>query len=198
MNLLTIAWKSIRQRALASSLTGLSVALGVMLVVAVLVTYSVVEDAFQQKSIGYDLVLGRRGSDLQLVLSTVYRVGDPPPNLPYTWYLKLKNGELETPRELRFVETAIPIAMGDVTQEGAFPIIGTVGEYFVHEYTRGRMFQFRKDGRTFQQPFDAIIGDRVARENHWDVGSQFTLVHGGAEGHAHDEKFTTTAPFSST
>jgi putative ABC transport system permease protein len=188
VNLVSIAWKSIRQRALASSLTALSVALGVMLMIAVLVTYSVVEDAFRQKSIGYDLVLGRRGSDLQLVLATVYRVGDPPPNVPYTWYLKLKNGELDQPRELRFVEAAIPIAMGDVTREGAFPIIGTTGDYFAHDYADDRQFLIK--GEPFRQPFDAIIGSRVARENGWDLGSQFTLVHGGADGHHHDEKFT--------
>ncbi|HUG94203.1 MAG TPA: FtsX-like permease family protein [Planctomycetaceae bacterium] len=196
MNLLTIAWKSIRQRALASSLTGLSVALGVMLMVAVLVTYSVVQESFAQKSIGYDLVLGRRGSDLQLVLSTVYRVGDPPPNVPYTYYLKLKNRELEYPREMRFVEAAVPIAMGDVTKEGAFPIIGTTGEYFTHEYVPGREFGIRGD--IFRQPFDAIIGHRVARENRWNLGSQFTLVHGGAEGHDHDEKFTVVGVLAPT
>src|SRR5262245_21334291 len=83
VNLVTIAFKSIRQRALASSLTLLSVALGVMLMVTVLVIHSVIEDVFSQKSIGYDLIVGPKGSDIQLVLSTVFRVQPPIENLPY-------------------------------------------------------------------------------------------------------------------
>ena len=120
MNVVTIALKSIRQRMLASSLTGLSVALGVMMMVGVLVAYSVISEAFQQRTIGYELVVGRQGSDIQLVLSTVYRIGNPPANLPYRYYLHL----LEDP----LVKDAVPIAMGDTTEEGGFPLVGTTRE----------------------------------------------------------------------
>jgi putative ABC transport system permease protein len=75
MNLVTIAWKSLQQRALSTTLTALSVALGVMLMVAVLVIYGVLQTAFSQNSINYDLIVGAKGSPLQLVLSTIYRVG---------------------------------------------------------------------------------------------------------------------------
>lgn len=180
MNLLAIAFKSIRQRALASSLTALSVALGVMLMVAVLVIYGIVGDIFSQRSIGYDLIVGPKGSDLQLVLSAVYRVQPPIENLPYLYYK-----ELEADRR---VADAVPLAFGDVTEQGAFPIVGTVSRYFELEYAPNRKFMIR--GRGMGKPFDAIIGDEVRRKNGWDVGTKFKLVHGGIEtGHVHDEEF---------
>ena len=190
MNVVTIALKSIRQRLLASTLTGLSVALGVMMMVAVLVAYSVIGEAFQQRTIGYELVVGRQGSDIQLVLSTVYRIGNPPANLPYRYYLQL----LEDPR----IKDAVPIAMGDVTKEGSFPLVGTTPDYFTMEYAPGRKFRIPKDARWFEEGLDAIIGCKVAEENGWtyddldtpeDEASTFQLVHGGADGHTHDEKF---------
>ncbi len=189
MNLATIALKSVRQRAVASSLTSLSVALGVMLMVTILVINGILQDVFNQKSIGYDLIVGPKGSDLQLVLSTVFRVAPAIETLPYQYYLDLK--------EDRRVETAIPFAFGDFTQEGGFPIVGTVDEYFIHEYAPGRNFQIR--GTRLSNPFDAIIGSRVARENGWNIGSEFQLVHGGAESdHVHDEKFTVCAVLAPT
>ncbi len=190
MNLMSIAYKSIKQRALSSSLTSLSVALGVMLMVAVLVIHGIIDRMFSQQSIGYELIVGRKGSGLQLVLNTVYRLKQPIENLPYLYYLELKND----PR----VEDAVPFALGDFTKEGGFPIIGTVSDYFVLDYAPDHKFKIRGSG--FRDSFDAIIGSEVARENGWRVddpntpeneASTFKLVHGGAESdHEHDEVFT--------
>ena len=78
MSLWKIAWRSIQQRALASTLTAISMALGVMLVVAVLVIQSVVHQSFHRGGEGYDLIVGpAKGSNLQLVLSSVYYLGQP-------------------------------------------------------------------------------------------------------------------------
>lgn len=181
MNLFKIAFKSIRQRGLSSSLTSLSVALGVMLMVTVIVIYSIVESMFNQKSIGYDLIVGPKGSDLQLVLNTVYRMSQPIENLPYRYYLQLQ----DDPR----VEDAIPFCLGDVTEKGGFPIVGTVFKFFEIEYAPGKKFQCRGKGFN-ENSLHALIGHEVARKNNWDIGSTFTLVHGGAESdHHHDEKF---------
>jgi putative ABC transport system permease protein len=189
MNLVTIAYKSIRQRALASSLTALSVALGVTLMVAVLVINGIIDRMFSQTASGYELIVGPKGSPLQLVLNTVYRLSQPIENLPYRYYLQLKND----PR----IEEAVPFALGDVTEEGAFPIVGTVSRYFELDYLPNKRFQIR--GHKLSQPFDAVIGAQVARANRWDIGAQFTLVHGGADsGHVHDEKFTVVAVLAPT
>lgn len=181
MNLVTIAWKSIRQRGLSSSLTALSVALGVMLMVTVLVVYGILESTFNQRSINYDLIVGAKGDPLQLVLSTVYHISPPIENLPYRFYLELKKDKR--------VEAAIPLAMGDVTEQGNFAIVGTIPEFFEIDYAPRRPFLIK--GTAFHQPFDAYIGSRVAAENGWTLGTKLKLRHGGAAGdHVHDEEFT--------
>ncbi|HRA89870.1 MAG TPA: ABC transporter permease [Planctomycetaceae bacterium] len=189
MNLFTIAWKSLKQRFLSSLLTALSIGLGVMLMVLVLVMFGAVDSAFTQRSIAYDLIVGPKGSDLQLVLSAVYRMQPPIENLPYLYLEQLKND--------RRVISAVPLAFGDVTQEGSFPIIGTIPEYFENEYMPGHAFRIR--GKRINGQLDTIIGYEVARQNGWDIGSTFTIVHGGAEsGHVHDEKFVVVAVLAPT
>ena len=191
MNLFAIAFKSIRQRSLASGLTALSVALGVMLMVVVLVISGIIERTFSQNSIGYHLLAGPKGSDLQLVLSSVYRIQPPIENLPYLFYKQLQND----PR----VVAAVPLAFGDVTEQGHFPIVGTTSEFFKREYAPGRSFSVQPGGKQIGGPFDAVIGSVVARKNGWKVGSQFTIQHGGAQSdHIHDEKFTVVSVFTPT
>ena len=181
MNLFTIAYKSIRQRALASSLTCLSVSLGVMLMVIVLSGFAIVEKNFSQNSVNYDLIVGPKGSSLQLILNTVYRIGDPVGNLPYRFYREMQ----DDPR----VKVSVPIALGDVTEEGSYKIVGTTTEYFKIGYAPGRSFKVA--GKSFGTAFDAIIGSQVAYQNGWELGHKFKLVHGGAESdHVHDEEFT--------
>ena len=187
MNLWSIAVKSVKQRALASALTSLSVALGVMLMVVVLVANGMAERMFVQTATGYDLILGPKGSQLELVLTSIYRIGVAGEPLPYRFYRELTS---ETGNR---IDRAIPITMGDVTRQGAFPIVGTTPDYFVLPYMHEadgtpRKFQFRTrslDGKhtgegLIRNPFDATIGAVVARQNGWDVGSKLKLVHGGS------------------
>ncbi|MBM82143.1 MAG: hypothetical protein CMJ78_16365 [Planctomycetaceae bacterium] len=179
MNLLAIASKSIRQRSLASSLTALSVALGVTLMVTVLVIHGVVQEMFSQSSAGYDLIVGAKGSKLQLVLNTIYRVSQPIENLPYQYYEEVK--------EDKRVKLAIPMALGDTTEEGGFPIVGTLPHYFAQSYSYGKKFRIR--GQVMQGKWHAVIGASVARQNNWDIGTKIKLVHGGMDDHVHDEEF---------
>ena len=197
MNLLLIAAKSLRQRALSSALTMLSVALGIMLMVAVLVINNIVGDTFSQKSIGYNLVIGPPGSDMANVLSAVYRIGKPNETLPYRILTEDVLGPDKKWSE--WIEHAIPLAMGDVTEKGAFPIVGTTPKYFVVEYGPGKLFRLNNDGKLPNGTFDAVIGARVARENNWTMGSTFKLVHGGADSeHVHDELFTVSGILAPT
>ena len=182
MNTLTIAWKSIRQRRVSSLLTALSVALGVTLMISVLVINGVIDRMFNQTASGYDLIVGPKGSPLQLVLNTVFRVGAPIENLPYRYYTELK----KDPR----IEEAIPFAIGDVTQKGGFPIVGTIPRYFALEYIPGRHFRINSTGKFLPGTWDSVIGSAVAKQNNWKMGDEFSLIHGSAEsGHVHDEKF---------
>ncbi|MCA9112413.1 MAG: ABC transporter permease [Planctomycetaceae bacterium] len=191
MNLLTIAWKSIKQRLLASSLTALSVALGVALMISVLVINGVVGRVFSQSGSGYNLVIGAQGGgELPLVLSAIYRIGKPYDNLPWRFYEELQ--------QRPGVEQVIPLCFGDTTsdEEGSFPIIGTLPRFFAIDYAPGQSFAIK--GEILKGTWDAVIGSEVARVNGWDIGSTFKMVHGGVQDHVHDEKFTVTGILART
>jgi putative ABC transport system permease protein len=188
MNLVTIAIKSIKQRLLSSSLTALSVSLGVMLMVAVLIINAVVTDLFNQKSFGFNLVVGPKGGDMSLALSAIYRLERSGEPLPYLFYKELQQHPA--------VEKAVPITIGDLTEEGEFPIVGTIPEYFELDYSYKKPFQVR--GSFMKTPWDAVIGSRVAAKNGWDIGSEFKLTHGGVKDHVHEEKFRVVGVLKST
>ncbi len=191
MSLISIAWKSIRQRMLASSLTGLSVALGVALMIAVLVFNGVLGNTFSQNSVGYDLIVGAKGSEWQLVFNTIFRVDKPINDMPWSFYKTLSRR--------REVGKAIPFAVSDTTEKGNFPIVATIPQFFdvpyAYDSDTGKPLRFRipKEGHSFLQgTWDAVIGAEVARKNQWGVGATFKLLHSGAgiEAHVHDEEFT--------
>lgn len=89
MNLLYIAYRNLLQRGVATALTMLSMALGVGLVVAVLTIYGVIDQSFQMSnSVGYNLLIGAKGGDLQLTLNSIYFLGKPVENVNYDYYLE--------------------------------------------------------------------------------------------------------------
>ncbi|MES1213236.1 MAG: ABC transporter permease, partial [Singulisphaera sp.] len=190
MSLWKIAWRSIQQRALASSLTALSMALGVSLVVAVLVAQGVISDSFTRGAGGYHLVVGKKGSQLQLVLNTVYHLQDPIENLPYTFYKEFITTADHKGKFAPFVQVAIPYCLGD-NYEG-FRVVGTVPELFEKlEYAGGKKYEFQPGGRNFEQEhfFEAVIGASVAKKTGLKVGDEFQPTHGlsgEGDGHKHD------------
>lgn len=88
MNIFKIAWRSIQHRGLGSLLTILSMALGVMMVVAVLSIHGLVSQSFKNNnSFGYNMLVGARGGGMQLTMNTVYYLSAPVENIPYEYYL---------------------------------------------------------------------------------------------------------------
>lgn len=88
MNVFKIAWRSIQHRGIGSVLTILSMALGVMMVVAVLSIYGMVQKTFRSNnSFGYNMIVGARGGGLQLTMNSVYYLSQPVENIPYEYYL---------------------------------------------------------------------------------------------------------------
>ena len=117
MNLLGIAWRNIRQRWLTSLLTALSLALGVALVVATLVTGGLVKQAFESGAgLGYNMIVGAKGSPLQLVLNSVYFISKPIENISWEFYQQfLPAAERADGIDGTFAsssKTAVPICMG--------------------------------------------------------------------------------------
>src|SRR5205814_4308185 len=89
MSLFRIALRSILQRGVASLLTTFSMALGVMLVVAVMSIHGLVSQSFiNSASLGYNIIVGAKGGQEQLTLNTVFYLSKPVENIPYTYYLE--------------------------------------------------------------------------------------------------------------
>jgi putative ABC transport system permease protein len=141
MNLLKIVMKNMRQRALATGLTGASVALGVALAVAILLIKQGVQQRFEQGTLGYEMVVGAKGSPLQLVLNTVYNLDISPGNISWKLFEQL--------RDDKRVKLAVPFSVGD--NYHGFRIVGTTDAFFKEfefepgrkpELATGRVFHF--------------------------------------------------------
>src|SRR4029453_16644074 len=112
--------RSLRHHAVSTLITVVSVALASGLVMAVFAIHQQALAAFTGGPIGYDAVLGARGSQLQLVLNTVFHLETSPGNIPWSLYQEIKNRST--------VKLAIPYSVGD-NYEG-FRIVGTTDEIF--------------------------------------------------------------------
>jgi putative ABC transport system permease protein len=182
MSLWKIAWRSIQQRMLVSSLTALSMGLGVALVVSVLVVYGIVEQSFHRGGEGYDLIVGAKGGKEQLVLNSVFYLSQPVGSIPYSLYEELREGS----KFAANVETAIPLCMGHEYQ--GFRVVGTVPEMFTElKYRDGRAYAFA-EGRNFDadEPLEAVMGSIAAVQTASSIGEEFKAVHGGR---VHDDRF---------
>lgn len=204
MSFWKIAWRNMEQRALASTLTAISMALGVAVMIAVIVIYGVAVRQFEQNAQGYHLIVGGKGGSLQLVLSTVYHIGQPLYPIPYTYYQKfLPGGEFAD-----LTEVAIPQCLGDSYQAPngtMFRVIGTTPDLFDKiEYDRKSdgtpyHYQFEEGGRNLRDAsklkgekfhevaFEAVIGSIVAAQSGLKLGEEIQPTHGiGQEGHKHE------------
>lgn len=196
MNLWKIAWRSIQQRPLTSTLTCLSMALGVALVVAVITTYAVVEESFNRnRSLGYHLIVGgKNGSKLELVMSTVFHIGQPEVPVPYMYYkefLRTKDtdGKEIVPERAKYVEKAVPICLGDNYQ--GYRVVATLPAIFDFEFAQGKKYTFAA-GRNFAADAsgwnEAVVGAEVANRTGLRLGDSFSPTHGtGEEGQVHEE-----------
>jgi putative ABC transport system permease protein len=169
MNLLKIVMKNMRQRALATWLTGASVALGVALAVAILLVKQGVQQRFEQGTLGYEMVVGAKGSPLQLVLNTVYNLDISPGNISWKLFEQLRNDKR--------VKLAVPFSVGD--NYHGFRIVGTTDAFFKDfefepgrrpELASGRIFNFNEATlRTAFQEAEQRARDREAKERGEEV-----------------------------
>jgi putative ABC transport system permease protein len=189
-----IAWRNIEQRGLASSLTALSMALGVAVMIAVIVIHSVAVRQFEQNAQGYHLIVGGKGGALQLVLSTVYHIGQPLYPIPYSYYQKfLSGGEFADVTEL-----AIPMCLGDSYESPSgtlFRVVGTTPDLFdkihygSHADGSPKSYEFQPGGRNFKTEnfYEAVVGSVVASQAGLKLGDEIQPTHGiGSEGHKHE------------
>ena len=172
MSLWKIAWRSIQQRALASSLTGISMALGVMLVVAVLVIHGVINQSFLNNSgLGYNMVVGAKGGRLDLVLNTVYYLARPVENIPYTLLPGIHRGQVQaatSTRRFRSAWATCTRTFASSAPRRHFSTTWTMAARSTNSPRAGT------SSRT--NIYGAVIGATVARETGLKVGDHVSAV----------------------
>jgi len=165
---LELALKSLLNRRLTAGLTVLSIALSVALFLSVEKIRNDTKANFANTLTGTDLVIGARSGALNLLLYSVFRLGDASNNISWESYQELSSDPS--------VEWAVPISLGD-SHEG-FRVLGTTGEYFKrYQYGRDQSLGFQ-EGDPFNALFDVVIGSEVARKLGYELGSSLVLAHG--------------------
>ena len=166
-----LAWKSLLNRRLTAGLTVASVAMSVMLLVAVDRIRTETKASFVNTISGVDLVVGARGGPLNLLLYAVFRVGDATSNISWESY------QLIAAREE--VAWSVPLSLGDAHR--GYRVLGTTGDYFVHyRYGRDRALAFEV-GEPFANAREAVLGAEVAATLDYAVGDRIVVSHGIGE-----------------
>ncbi len=182
MNLLKISWVNLKEKKLSTFLSGLLMTLGIGIISLLLLLNRQLDTQFKRNIRGIDLVVGAKGSPLQLILSSIYQIDAPTGNVPLAEVNKLKMNP--------FVKTVIPLSLGDNYQ--GFRIVGTTPLYPAH-------FEAQlADGRLFAAPLEATLGSKVAEATGLKIGDTFASAHGLDDaGEAHGEvKYRVTGIFA--
>jgi putative ABC transport system permease protein len=174
MNLFKISWSYLRYRPLNTTLTLALLALGVGILAFLLLAFSQVQSQFSRNIKGIDLVIGAKGSPLQLILSSVYHADNPTGNIYLSEIEQLSKNKL-------FVKKAIPLSLGDSYQ--GFRIVGTEKSYA--EHYQASLAQ----GRWWQSEMEVVLGADVAQSTALGLDSLFAGAHGlgGESEHFHEE-----------
>jgi putative ABC transport system permease protein len=165
-----IIWRSLRQHALSTFITALSIALATGLLMSVWTIKVQSNNAFTSMNCGFDAVLGARGSKLQLVLNSIFHLEESPGNIAWEHY--------ETIKQNPSIQAAIPIAVGD--NYLGYRLVGTTTNLFTDvEYVPGKHFTPRPGGRAFDQEYrEAVAGSFAADQLGLKVGDKFQPYHG--------------------
>lgn len=171
MKILPLAVKSVANRRLSAFLTVLAIALSVTMLLGVERLRTEARASFANTISGVDLLVGARSGAIQLLLYAVFRIGNATNNITWESYQDI----VGNPR----VRWAVPLSLGD--SHRGFRVLGTSTGYFEHfRYARDRTLEFR-EGRPFDDLFDAVIGAQVARELHYEVGTELVIAHGAGD-----------------
>ena len=162
MNLASVSLAYLRSRPLSTALVIVLLALGIGTITLVMLVTAQLEDRMQRDARGIDLVVGAKGSPLQIILSAIYQLDVPTGNIP-----------LAQAREIaqhRAVKQAIPLAMGDSVR--GWRIVGTRHDYLAHYGAQPAA------GRLWEKPMEAVLGAEVAAATGLTVGATFAGAHG--------------------
>lgn len=162
-----LSWKNIWYKPLNLLLTLVLFGLGVGLIAFIFITNQQLEDKFNKNLAGIDLVIGAKGSPLQLILSSMYHLDAPTGNIPIAQAKPFLN-----PRH-PLIGTAVPLSLGDSYR--TYRIIGTTHAYL--DLYDGQV----GSGRLWHEDYDVVIGAAVAKKLNLGLDSTFYSSHGFIE-----------------
>lgn len=166
--MLELAWASLRSRALSVGLTVLVITLSMVLLLGVERVRMQAHEGFASTVSGTDLIVGARSGPVNLLLYSVFHIGDPTNNVSWQSYQELS--------ALPQVKWAVPLSLGDSWR--GYRVVGTSGGYFEHyRYGAGHALAFA-NGRPFDDLYDVVIGAEVAQAQKVGLGDQIVLAHG--------------------
>jgi putative ABC transport system permease protein len=172
MNSLRLSFAYLRHKALSTALTITTFAAGVAMIVVLLLVNSQLQNEFANNLRGIDLVVGAKGSPMQLILSSVFHLDIPTGNIPLEAAEKLSKHPM--------VKEAIPLALGDNFR--GYRIVGTTKAYPEHYQAK-----LKAGGRYWKKEMEAVLGAEVASRSGLKPGDTFAGSHGltsGGELHA--------------
>ncbi|ELA6791289.1 ABC transporter permease [Vibrio alginolyticus] len=163
-----LAWKSLMNRKATAILTIMTVAISVVLLLGVERIRTQAKDSFANTISGTDLIIGGRSGQVNLLLYSVFRIGNATNNIDWKSYQEFANH--------RSVDWAIPISLGD--SHKGFRVMGTNHSYFEHyKFGSKQPLTFGK-GREFNGLFETVLGSDVAKQLGYDIGSEIIIAHG--------------------
>jgi putative ABC transport system permease protein len=178
MKTIFLAWRYLWSRPLGAALNLLLLSLGLASITFLLLVNHQLNQAFERDLAGIDVVVGAKGSPMQLILSGVFHLDVPPGNVPLAAVKALEQHPL--------VAGVIPISLGDNFR--GFRIVGTSPDYLTHYQAT------LAQGRLWEAPMQVVLGATAARQLGLALGNTFVGAHGlGAGGHSHgDNPYTVT------
>lgn len=164
MNLLQLSWKNLSDKPLSMLLNIVLFALGTGLISLLLLLNTQLQEKFDKNLAGIDLIIGAKGSPLQLILSSMYHVDAPTGNI------SIGDAKAFLRPGHPFIETAVPLSLGDSYR--GYRIVGTTLD-FPALYNADSL-----EGRFWESPFEAVAGAVVAEKLGLKLGDTFQSSHG--------------------
>jgi putative ABC transport system permease protein len=168
MNLLKLAWASLANRRYTAILTLATIAISVTLLLAVERVQQEARKSFASTISGTDLIVGGRTGAVQLLLYSVFRIGDATNNIRWESYQQI----IRQPS----VSWAVPISLGD--SHRGWRVVGTTTGFFEHyRYGEKREVRFA-EGAPFADLYDVVLGAEVAEALNYRLGQEVVVAHG--------------------
>ena len=164
----TLAIKSFRNRRLTTFLTIVSIALSVTLLLGVERIRTEARASFTSTISGTDLIVGARSGPVQLLLYSVFRIGNATNNISWKSYQEIA-------RNPNILWT-VPISLGD--SHKGYRVMGTNADYFEYFQYSGKRRLEMADGRIFEEVYDAVLGAGVAKKLGYRLNDRIVLAHG--------------------